>query len=262
LFWLIILGCVLFVYSAIMCFLRIEKEHLQKIRRIFYSLWIILCAAVLLFASSTAIKQYGQNILGLAPEVWVLIILFVGGLLVDTFIVSAMPFKSITLGNLKIEGEDAYSVIKGARDTSRALQDKVVAQYRVLDDLKNQGIETTQDFDLMEGFHNILDKYLRLQQDQNQGIDVIELTDDELDTAVRRYKLSSREQAQLKRNASEGVVSQFKHDEWYMFTPYECVSKDVTILIVLMSKEETIQAESYLLLGLLEQFEDYLIDID
>jgi len=262
LLWLIILGCVLLLYSVIVCWLQIEEELLQRIRRVYYSLWIILCAAVLLFAPSTAIQQYGQNILGLASEVWVLIILFIGGLLVDTFIVSAVPFKSITLGNVKLERGEVYSVVKNARDTSTALQDKVEAQYRVLDDLKNQGIELSQDFDLMTEFKNILDQYLGLQQEQDQGIEVIELTDNELNEAARRYKLSNREQAQLTRNANDGVVSQFKHGDWYMFTPYECASKNVIILIVLMSKEETIQAESFLLLGLLEQFEDYLLDMD
>jgi hypothetical protein len=260
---------VLLVYSIMMCRRNADETSLlmRHIRRIYYTLWLIFSSGVVLYAHSAGVQLLGSNILGLPPELSLAIVLLVMGVLVDVLIITATSFKSITIGNVKYEAADLNAAISTNLDAATDLSKKVEAQYQVIDFVTSGAMETPQTITLADYFKRILDMYLSTQKEKNQSIEVVELIDNEFDETVQKYKLTENEKGILERGIEDLFISQFQHREWYMlvewymFIPYQCKSANTKMLIVLRSKAKIIQAESYLLLGIVSSYEDYLFTI-
>jgi hypothetical protein len=271
-FCLLFLGVALLLFSVAMWIFKADEKvdkvpSIAKcIRRAFYSIWVIACAMVIAFSPSTEIQLYGRNPLGFSPEACLLVVLLLGGVLVEIFVVTADPLQSFSFGSAKIETKNAAATaIEKCSVVVNDLSDKVYAQYAVISDLKINGLAIQPGYDPKDVFQGALDRYIDLQDDDqtDQSVELVDMQQEEnLDGIAKKYDLANREKCLISRNMSGRYATDFEHNgEWFAFIPYECAISDSILLVILMSKKQISDAEAYLVLGILEHVEDYLIDI-
>jgi hypothetical protein len=251
----------LLAYTIVMCRRNADETSLlmRHIRRVYYTLWFIFSLTVILYAHFAGVRLLGNDIPGFPPDLTLAIVLLVMGVLIDVLIITASGFKSITIGNVKYEAADINAAVGANLDTATDLSRKIEAQYQVIDFITLGGMDSRQDIAIADDLKRVLDVYLSAQKENDQSIEVIELIDNDLDEAIDKYKLSVNERGILERNIDVLLISQFRRREWYMFIPYKCAITETKMLIILRSRTKIIQAESYLLLGIVSHYEDYLL---
>lgn len=260
--YLLLLGLSLLVFSLVMwrCKLKETMPVRRSIRRLFYSLWIIEMGILFWLVPPASLVSYGYNMLGLHPYLWVTILLFSAGVVIDVLVISAPNVKSLAMGTAKMDLDDATESVETNLNLYQDLASKVYAFSAVIEDMRSQplSLPRTQSYDLLSEFKGVIKEYLSRQANKKQGIDILEVKD-----AILLYKMSPHEVTSLNYNIEQDSLTELKHraNEYIVLMPYRCYSVANHLLLISIKSENAIIKEEVLLVrSILANVEDRLVD--
>lgn len=272
-YWSIyVLSGIILIYSVAMCFIKniISKRTRTNIRRIYYSLYLIGVVFVFSHLDKMTIKTLGQNKLGLAEEFWLFFISLFIGFVLDILVISAIVIKEVSFGNTKLQvaEEDIVHSVESQMNLTNNLTQKIKIYYYMfhsieeyvkplLKNIKNSTV------DIIKEYQAFLSEYFSFQNEHETkeveiGVEIIE----ESDVITKdEYKMSNKEYEKLKQHIilNKTYFLQ-KRKIHYMLIPYKSVILEYsTILIVMQSIKAMVKMEQYLILSLLQHFEEHII---
>ncbi|WP_418790295.1 hypothetical protein [Phosphitispora sp. TUW77] len=263
------LGIILLSYSVIMvlCKFDFSRKTRIHIKRIYYSLYVICAAFLLTNLDNARIQTLGVNKLGLAPELWFIIVLFLIAFIIDLLVVSAVEFKEINFFGNKMmpQIEDMSDQLSEQVSLTDELEKKIRAMYKLYQDLKHftqpirDKIDNSEAVDIIEEFEKFLKYYFDAQEDWAIEVKIFE--EGEIDESNEFGIIGNEFQKCRRQLVAMKSYLYIKGIASYMFIPYESALLDYNkILVVIYSKEKVlIGVEQFLIIVLLQQFEEQIL---
>lgn len=255
------------------------KKYKTRIRKGFYILWFFAFSIIYSSIDIERVKKLDhlenfkvfENKIAIPEEYIMSISLFIAfmllGLVIDMFFISG------SFSNIKSINKDGIEFFEDTKTNAMNTQDRIVklyekkieAEHKILQEIEayselrnilfNYMIRNIDEFDPILELNRIIEKYINLQEAE---IDSYVFEKDELNDIKRKFNMNMLEFSQMKRDIlvnKSGFINNKQTILCFTFK-YSVIGENEEVIIVLNSKEPLLIREQYIVLNILQKFQE------
>lgn len=273
LFSLFVIPIIYAVYSLFTIKYRmIKNEILVVIRRMYYSLWLIII--VLVINSIDIDKLKVDNMFGIPQLIWVIFSIFVVGMItaiiLDILIISGNDIKEISFGFAKLSRGEIKENIEEQRNNIDNLVNLIESEYKTIQNIeeyiRNRKIEELiiTDFEHFSYFDELISivTYFYDLLNISKTVSYITLNDNVIETTLKeKYRIIDKKIDLVIHEVNHNnscIIKQYS--SYLLFIPYYLFTND-KIVIIIESNKVTYELEQRFILNILKIYENYIIDL-